>query len=372
MSEARKSSTAIFDRQMMELAVAEARKTSGDEANPLVGAVAVRDNKLVGTAYRSQVKGGEHAEYTLLERVLKGQDLAGGTIYTTLEPCTKRNKPKSSCVEWLIARRVARVVVGMWDPNPFISGRGCRLLREAGITVDVFPPDLMSLLEDLNRNFIRTIKDDAINQGVQEIANLAFQSGATSQRAREAVAAALKDYADELRLGQISIPEKEAGYFKRLLDCIERTSEKESLKAYIRLTAFDPAELHVKSSLQGFYERLASAVENGKIELEYVFLLRREELSEIERSFIDGYKKVARRISILHPKHPWVSPEFLRPSIVLLERQRIAFTHDRGDDTTLLQATEWLLPQDYDRLSVQFTKLQLASTPYYAQTSPSK
>lgn len=132
------------DREMMELAVAEARKCPSDATTPMVAAVAARAGVRIGVARRSQHKDGEHAEYTLLERELPTGQLAGATVYTTLEPCTKRNPPKRPCVEWLISRRVARVVIGMVDPNLFISGKGCRLLREAGITVEFFPADLMS------------------------------------------------------------------------------------------------------------------------------------------------------------------------------------------------------------------------------------
>jgi pyrimidine deaminase RibD-like protein len=356
-----------FDRQMMELAVAEARKCQSDGTTPLVAAVAAMNRQLLGTAYRSQLHDGDHAEFTLLEKILpKDQILTGSTVYTTLEPCTKRGPKKTPCAHWLISRRVSRVVIGMWDPNPFISGNGCRQLREAGITVDVFPSDLMSVLEEINRNFIRTIKDDAIHKAVLEIGDLATQPRLKSRRAREAVALALGQCALELRLGQVIIPGREAGYFSRLLDCIEGAPEPESLKAYIRLTAFEPDDLHRKSSLQGAHQRLLDVVEQKKAEFDYVFLLRQEQLSEVEKCFIDGYKTLAKRIQILHPGHPWITPEIERPSIVLLENQKIAFTHDRNDkDGTLNKSTEWLFLEDYNRLHAQFKMLQSASAPYF-------
>jgi pyrimidine deaminase RibD-like protein len=147
--------------EFIKAAIAEARKCKSEEnkVTPLVGALAVRDGKIIAAAYRGELTSGEHAEYTLLERKLKGETLAGTSIYTTLEPCTSRNSPKIPCVERLIARKVNRVVIGTLDPNPIITGRGQLALRSANITTDLFPDDLMAEVEELNRDFIRVHRD---------------------------------------------------------------------------------------------------------------------------------------------------------------------------------------------------------------------
>jgi pyrimidine deaminase RibD-like protein len=141
----------------MKKAVEMARKCQSElgKTSPLVGAVVVKDGKELIATHRGAKRPGDHAEYIALEIELKDVPLAGATVYTTLEPCTVRNPPKTPCAERLVARKVSRVVIGMLDPNPSIRGEGMLTLRRANIAVDLFPPDLMSELEDLNREFIR-------------------------------------------------------------------------------------------------------------------------------------------------------------------------------------------------------------------------
>lgn len=145
------------DRALMERAVDLARQSVSEPArvSPRVGAVVSRGGVFLGGAFRGELGQGEHAEFTLLERKLADKTLAGATLFTTLEPCTARNSPKVPCVERIIERRIKRVVIGVLDPNDDIRGRGELRLRDAGIEVARFDHDLMTQIEELNRDFAR-------------------------------------------------------------------------------------------------------------------------------------------------------------------------------------------------------------------------
>lgn len=146
------------DLRFMRQAIEAARACRGedDRDHPRVGVVVVKDGQVLASAHRGELNPGEHAEYTALEGKLVDGSVAGSTVYTTLEPCTARNHPKIACAHRLVERRVARVVIGMLDPNPGICGRGVWLLREARVSTDFFPDALMSEVEELNRDFIRS------------------------------------------------------------------------------------------------------------------------------------------------------------------------------------------------------------------------
>jgi pyrimidine deaminase RibD-like protein len=145
------------DKVFARMAIDEARKSVSENdgrPRPKVGAVIVKSGQVLSTAYRGEFRG-NHAEFIALEKKLNDEAIVGATVYTTLEPCTTRNPPKIPCVERLIARRVARVVIGMIDPDIRISGQGIRKLVNANIEVSLFPHDLVLELEELNREFTR-------------------------------------------------------------------------------------------------------------------------------------------------------------------------------------------------------------------------
>lgn len=101
--------------------------------NPRVGCVLVRDGEIVGEGWHRRA-GEAHAEILALEDA--GPRARGATAYVTLEPCAHQGRT-GPCAEALIAAGVARLVVGMEDPNPAVSGRGIARCREAGIEVTI-------------------------------------------------------------------------------------------------------------------------------------------------------------------------------------------------------------------------------------------
>lgn len=121
-----------FDREMMQQCLELARRALGKTSpNPLVGAVIVQDNKIVGQGFHPGA-GQPHAEVFALREA--GEKAKGSTIYVNLEPCNHYGRTPP-CSEALIAAGVAKVVVGMVDPDPRVSGSGIERLRQAGIEV---------------------------------------------------------------------------------------------------------------------------------------------------------------------------------------------------------------------------------------------
>ena len=133
MQHANGSGAASEDDRWMGEALAEARLgEGGTRPNPPVGAVLVRDGRIVARGHHVRA-GGPHAEAACLAAAPEGA-ARGATMFVTLEPCSTRGRV-GPCTEALLAAGVARVVVAATDLNPRHAGRGLALLREAGVEV---------------------------------------------------------------------------------------------------------------------------------------------------------------------------------------------------------------------------------------------
>jgi pyrimidine deaminase RibD-like protein len=157
----------FLDRKFCEMAVAEARKSIAEddgESHPHVGAVVVKDGKILSTGYRGETGAGRHAELCAIKKInddVDHVDLSGCTVYTTLEPCSERNSPnKTACATRLINAKASRVVYGMADKDESVYGHVS--LSEANIAVGLFPGDLIQELVALNKKWSDTRRQPEI------------------------------------------------------------------------------------------------------------------------------------------------------------------------------------------------------------------
>lgn len=141
-----------FDRQMMQRCLDLANRAKGKTSpNPLVGSAIVKDGKIVGEGFHPKA-GEPHAEVFALREA--GEKARGATVYVSLEPCNHYGRTPP-CTEALIAAGVAKVVVGMVDPDPRVSGGGIERLRSAGIEVFVGVEE--EACRQINEGFIHRI-----------------------------------------------------------------------------------------------------------------------------------------------------------------------------------------------------------------------
>lgn len=118
-----------YMRRAMELAK---RGLGWTNPNPLVGAVIVKDGRIIGEGYHERC-GELHAERNAIASLTESAE--GATLYVTLEPCCHYGKTPP-CTEAILEQKIARVVIGSRDPNPLVAGKGAAILRKAGVRVE--------------------------------------------------------------------------------------------------------------------------------------------------------------------------------------------------------------------------------------------
>ncbi len=122
----------VYMRRCLKLARKAARRVS---PNPMVGAVVVCEGKIIGEGYHREW-GGPHAEVNAIASVKDESQLKDSTIYVSLEPCSHWGKTPP-CAQLIIDKGIKKVVIGAEDPFISVSGRGIRMLQDAGIEVKV-------------------------------------------------------------------------------------------------------------------------------------------------------------------------------------------------------------------------------------------
>lgn len=122
------------------------------EPNPMVGAVIVKNGRVIGEGYHERF-GEAHAEINAIKNAK--EDVAGSTLYVTLEPCSHYGKTPP-CADAIIENQFKRVVIASIDPNPLVSGSGAKKLQDAGIEVEVGLLDKEQ--QELNKYFLYFIQ----------------------------------------------------------------------------------------------------------------------------------------------------------------------------------------------------------------------
>lgn len=151
-----------FDaRELMEIAVKVMRGSIGEgrddgKETPAVGAVIYFPDGRYETAFRSELRDGDHAEFTLLERKNRDRRLDDAILFATLEPCAPgaRSKHKTNCAERIVNARIKDVWVGIEDPDPTVDRKGIKYLQDHGVTVHMFERDLQEQIREANKQFL--------------------------------------------------------------------------------------------------------------------------------------------------------------------------------------------------------------------------
>lgn len=143
----------MIDEKMMKLALQLAESAEAQTSpNPLVGAVCVKNGRIIGTGAHLQA-GTPHAEVHALK--MAGTEASGADLYVTLEPCAHHGKTPP-CTGLIIASGIRRVVIAATDPNQAVNGKGIEHLKNAGI--EVITGILQEEAEYLNRAFFHFIQ----------------------------------------------------------------------------------------------------------------------------------------------------------------------------------------------------------------------
>ena len=190
-----------FDpRKLMELAikvmhqsVSEPRKDG--KASPIVGAALVKPDGTIETACRGELRHGDHAEFTLLERKNRGNKLDGSILFATLEPCApdSRHAPKMSCTERITLSRIKEVWVGIEDPDPKVDRKGIKFLQDAGVTVHMFDRDFQEVIRAANKKFLtQAIARAETAQGAKQL-----QENELSSLENALTVSSVKDFSGE-------------------------------------------------------------------------------------------------------------------------------------------------------------------------------
>lgn len=132
--------TEVEDLKYLRLAITESSRCTPSATSYCVGAVVVTDDALVFTGYTHETSPTHHAEQEAIAKALAaGARLRGASIYSSMEPCSKRSSEPESCTELILRHGFAHVAFALYEPSHFVSCRGALILRERGVDVRAYP-----------------------------------------------------------------------------------------------------------------------------------------------------------------------------------------------------------------------------------------
>ncbi len=210
---------ADFDaRSLMERAVkvmhdsVQEHRPDGSPS-PLVGAVLYEPDGRITTAARGELREGNHAEFTLLERKCAGLSVENGVLFTTLEPCVKRNEPKKGCAKHIVNARIKTVYVGIEDDNPAVAGKGIEFLERHGVEVKMFERDLQDEIRQANEAFFEWARKQIEKPQDEEISLSLFEKQVPNVALSDFSVPALNKFRDLAKITETI----ESEYFRALL-----------------------------------------------------------------------------------------------------------------------------------------------------------
>lgn len=190
-------------KELMQLAIDVMNKSVNEpredgKVPPKVGAVLLFPDGRIETAYRGELREGDHAEFTLLERKLPNENLEGCILYTTLEPCMDRNSPKVPCCRRVTNSRIKKVYIGIEDKDP--KGKGIKHLERHSVEYKMFDREFQRIIEDENKEFLKQALQRKIEADEEEDLRTAIEMPITNYDVSKFSEEALRKFIKEANL----------------------------------------------------------------------------------------------------------------------------------------------------------------------------
>lgn len=190
---------AITAEQAMDLAIRTAQQGAAFVSpNPLVGCVIVdREHRFLAAGHHEKY-GEAHAEVNALKKISEPSLVNGATVYVTLEPCAHEGKTPS-CAKALAKLPIQKVIYGLQDPNPLVSGQGTQILKAAGIEALEYQGELKQSLTDLPEVFLKNFTHKKIFVAAKLASSLDGQMALANGESKWITGEQSREFGHELR-----------------------------------------------------------------------------------------------------------------------------------------------------------------------------